>query len=155
MTIRLLIPCAILIQLSLPAMEEKKLSDDLEKKCTLSPTISRKRANTTILEFMEAHDELLKKVKEKRSKSISELEQKIKQGEIIPYRVGVTMNDATPFCQNSYIIKKNVMMHANEQGLITVELYVLAAHERMLLEDPLVKIYARLQGLLTITKTLD
>ena len=145
------------ISISSLAMEapDKELSNDFEKQCTLSPIISRKRANTTILGFLETYDELLEKAREKRSKSISELEQKIKLGEIIPYRIGVTMNDLNAFCQNSYIIKKNIFHRADAQGLVPVELYVLAADEKMLLEDPLVKTYTRLASILTITKTLD
>lgn len=128
-------------------LPENQLADQLEHQCTVSGRISRKRANSPVLDFTQTQQELFERINEKRAKRISELEENIKQGVIIPYRVAIAINDLNAFSQKSYVIRKTTILRPNENGLIPVELYIAADDEKKLLEDPMVKMYTRLQQL--------
>lgn len=142
---KLILACLIALSGSIFAMQtaEKNLADELEQKCNISPQISRKRANSPVLEFDETFTKLLKETEEKRAKKQRETQLKIQNGQLILYRIQVQSSDFNEIYKLDAIIKK-IIHHPHQQLLATVDLLVMAEKENALITHPIVKSFTRL-----------
>jgi ClpP class serine protease len=140
-----LLPLILCISCVTSAMEapEKSLSEELERKCSVSPHISRKRANSTLLDSNETYSTLLQAVMEKRAKRHYEMQVKIKNGDLIPYRIGVDPAHFDDIYTLDATIKR-IVYNPHQQGLATVDLLVMVDKEHALITNPIVKTYMRL-----------
>lgn len=143
-TVQLLV-CIFSVSFLSVGMEapEKNLADQLEKKCSVSPQISRKRANSTLLEPDEALSNLFYAIKEKRAKQQYEMRRKIQSGDLIVYRIGVKPEDFEGIYKLDATIKA-IIFNPHQQGLATVDLLVMVDKEQALIANPIVKTYMRL-----------